>query len=112
MVPFKYKMVELTKSTLIRYLCCLRILKKRFEVSRKYKLFNNGIKKLQKKFEITNIIKAMQDSELVSAVILAKYQKNLIRYFKRNVLQPSSNSSYVDTTAEPTNQKKMVIYLQ
>ena len=83
-MPFKFNLKELLKSTYLKYIgCCLKL---RAKPSKKLKLFKEGIEKLQKKFEITNIIRAMQDSDLVSTVVLAKYQKKLIRYFKKNVL--------------------------
>ena len=61
--------------------CCIRP-----KFNRKDKLFSKGVKHLTKQFEITHILASLRSVELLSSIILSKYQEFLVPYFKHNIL--------------------------
>ena len=58
--------------------------------SKKYKrkdlLFRQAVKKLDKEFDIIKVIKSIRKIELLSSVILSKYQKFFLPALNYNIL--------------------------
>ena len=79
-----------------------------------FQLYNEGLDKLQKEFEIKKIIKKLRLIKISSQIILQKYQRKLIPYFECNTLYESArgplstylkNSSKLSSTSSSDNSE-------
>jgi len=57
---------------------------------KKYKLYNVGVEALNKQFDIIQLVKKIRILNLMSSTFIFKYQKFLLPYFKRNLIEEYS----------------------
>ncbi|CDW89063.1 UNKNOWN [Stylonychia lemnae] len=70
------------------------------------KLYQNGIKKIRQELDIRHIVKELRNIRFIQKVLLDKYQRSMIKYFKGNLLNeaPDLNNKFT--------QDNVMIYLK
>ena len=81
--------------------CCCR---SRFPPSEEYALYLKGLKRIRRKFEITQVFKSMHTLNLIKHTVLAKYQRAVLPYFNENVLYPN-NADEEDSSSSESDQE-------
>jgi len=74
---------------------------------KKYKLYNVGVEALNKQFDIIQLVKKIRILNLMSSTSIFKYQKFLLPYFKRNLIEEYSRKQKKKKTQDQwTLQRK------
>lgn len=77
--PFLFSFSEMIQFILMKIAPCFRCIKK--EIYYQRQLYRDGVKLLDKEFDIVRIIRKIRKFNLMTKVILTKGQRRLIRYF-------------------------------
>jgi len=83
-VRIKISLKEWLQSFLVKLKCVLR--QSRQKIMRKAILFDNAKDAMTEELDIVQLIKNMRRLQVLEELLLKKYQKQLIKYYKANVV--------------------------
>ena len=79
---FVFTLSDFMKAKCYENICC----RKSYSQKKNYLKYMKGVSKLNKSFEVTTILKQLRKTQLMTQVVLAKYQRTLIPYFRQYMI--------------------------
>eukprot|EP00347_Sterkiella_histriomuscorum_P007946 403346959 len=70
--------------------CLLAKLRRNQRDKQRFRLYKKAIKKLEQNFEVLHLFKQMKTSQFLAQIFLAKYQKEMMPYFRSNLIDDNS----------------------
>eukprot|EP00347_Sterkiella_histriomuscorum_P004656 403359614 len=97
---FKYTLNEAWKNLYSSIFCCKK-------ASMKKRMYELGKEKIEKELDISSIIKHMREFRLVTKIYLNKYQRQLVPFFKSNMLSSKLEKKIKKEKTQEFNENEL-----